>query len=250
MQPAITMIDLKKRFDNDDIFDDISFEVKEGQIVAIVGPNGCGKSTILNILSGIIEKYNGKFIIHNFDFLKFSYIFQNYRDSILPWKNNYDNIIFPLKLQKWKKQDIIKKMEEINEIFGIIPSMKAFPYEMSGGQQQILALMRALVNNPEILFMDEPFSALDYETTLNIRKNFQKYYLRYKPTVIIITHNIEEAVQLANKIIVLSKKPSRMISVISNTAPYPRDIEFLKSAIFNKIKARVLTAFQKGANLC
>lgn len=249
MQPSIAVTRLKKRFNNQEIFSDISFDVKEGEIVAIFGPNGCGKSTILNILSGLLKADGGDFKINNFDFFKFSYIFQNYRESLLPWRNNYENIAFPLELQKWEKQDILKRIRQIEEICNIKLNLKLFPYQMSGGQQQLIAFMRAIANSPRIIFMDEPFSALDYETNLILRQKFQNYYLEYNPTTLIITHDIEEAVHLANRIIVLSKKPTKIVRIISNRAPYPREISFLRSGLFNKIRDKVLAAFQEGADL-
>ena len=249
MQPSITVTSLKKRFNDNDIFSEISFEVKEGEIVAIFGPNGCGKSTILNILSDVIKKDGGNFSIKNFDLFRFSYIFQNYRESLLLWKNNYDNMAFPMKLQGWEEEEIKEKIKDISKTLGIALDMKLFPYEMSGGQQQILAIMRAFTNNPRIIFMDEPFSALDYENNLILRQKIQNYYIKHRPTMLIITHDIEEAVHLANKIIVLSKKPARILGTISNSAPYPRYTEFLKSDIFRKTKNKVLDAFKKGADL-
>src|SRR3989344_1573370 len=249
MQPAITVSRLEKKFGKHDIFSDISFDAKEGDVVAIFGPNGCGKSTILNILSGIVKSDGGQFNIHGSDFSRFIYICQNYRESLLPWRTNYENLTFPLELRGWKKQERMKRIGEIVKIFGISINMKLYPYEMSGGQQQMLAFARALVNNPRILFMDEPFSALDYETNIILRQKLQNYCIRFRPTTIIITHDIEEAVHLANKVIILSKKPAKIIDTILNPATYPRSIDFLKTDVFHKIKDKVLTAFQEGADL-
>jgi NitT/TauT family transport system ATP-binding protein len=249
MRPVIAVNSIKKRFDGHDVFSDLSFEVNEGDIVAIFGPNGCGKSTILNILSGLVQKDGGNFKIDKLGLHKFSYVFQNYRESLLPWRTNRDNVAFPLELQKLGKEEISERIHEIEETCGTTLDMDMFPYEMSGGQQQIIAFIRSLATHPQLLLMDEPFSALDYETNLILRQKLQTYHIKHKPTIVVITHDIEEAVHLANKIIVLSKRPAKIVSLIRNPAPYPRNIDFIASAAFHNVKDKVLVAFKKGAGL-
>lgn len=248
MKSAIKVKNLSKSYENSQIISNISFNINRGEIVAIFGPNGCGKSTLLNMLSGLIEKTNGEIEITDFDSRKFSYIFQNYRDSLLLWKNNYDNIAFPLRILGTNEEEIKIRIMEIESLFNFSSNLSSYPYQLSGGQQQIVAFMRGVVTKPRILFLDEPFSALDYENNLLLRKHLQNYYAKYKPTIIAVTHDIEEAVHLANKIIVLSKKPSRIVEIITNNAPYPRDTNFLNSKEFSRIKEKVLDAFQRGAN--
>ncbi len=249
MEPVITVKNLKKRFNQQELYQDISFKINKGDFVAIFGPNGCGKTTILNILSKLIKKDSGEFNIKDFNPNKFSYIFQNYRDSLLPWKNNYENIAFPLKLRNKHNGEIRRTIDELQVIFNLNLDLRKYPYELSGGQQQILSFARALINKPEMLFIDEPFSALDYENNLVLRKHLQSYYLKYKPTILMITHNIEEAAHLANKIIVLSKSPTKIIRIIENHEKYPRNLDFLKSKSYHIIKDEVLDAFKIGANL-
>ena len=248
MKSAIKVKNLSKNYDTAQIISNISFEINKGEIVAIFGPNGCGKSTLLNLLSGLTKKTSGEIKITDFDSKKFSYIFQNYRDSLLPWKNNYDNIAFPLRILHTNEEEIKVRIMEIESLFNFSSNFSGYPYQLSGGQQQIVAFMRGVVTSPKILFLDEPFSALDYENNLLLRKHLQNYYNKYNPTIIAITHDIEEAVHLATKIIVLSKKPSKIVEIITNNAPYPRDTNFLNSKEFSKIKEKVLNAFQRGAN--
>lgn len=238
---------LSKSFDENEVISNITFEAEKGDIIAIFGPNGCGKSTLLNILSEISDKTKGKVEMQNFNPKKFSYIFQNYRESLLPWRNNYENIAFPLRLNETEEEEVRRKVVEMEKIFSFKANLGLYPYELSGGQQQILAFMRALITQPEILFIDEPFSALDYENNLLLRTQLQKYYSKYKPTILAITHDIEEAVHIANKIIVLSKKPTQIVEIIENDAPYPRGTEFLNSKQFAETKKKVLSAFQRGA---
>jgi len=249
MNAVISVQNLKKSFNNTEVFHDFSIGVEHGKITAIFGPNGSGKSTLLNILSGIVAKDGGKFDIENFNHFEFSYIFQNYRESLLPWRTNFENVALPLEIQNKSKQEIRQRVEELQKLFEFKFNWESYPYELSGGQQQILAFMRALVTKPKVLFIDEPFSALDYENNLRLREHLQKYFLTFKPTILLITHNIEEAVHLAEKIVVFSQRPPTVLEVIDNPLPYPRTIQSLKAEQFHQVKDKVLSVFQKAANL-
>jgi NitT/TauT family transport system ATP-binding protein len=246
MDKVIIANGLTKSYSSEKILSNLTFTINRGEIVAIFGPNGCGKSTILDILSGLKEKTSGELNIKDFDTKRFSYIFQNYRETLLPWKNNYENLILPLRFKKATEDEINNKVEEMDKIFNFSPNYHLYPYQLSGGQQQILTFMRALITKPELLFIDEPFSSLDYEHNLLLRKHLQEYYKKYNPTIIAITHNIEEAVHLASKIIVLSNKPTKITSIIQNINPYPRDWNYLESKSFSKITKKVLEAFEEG----
>ncbi|MFZ5365388.1 MAG: ABC transporter ATP-binding protein [Patescibacteria group bacterium] len=249
MNIAISATNLKKTFNGTEVFRDFTVEIEKCKITAIFGPNGSGKSTLLNILSGLIFKDGGDFKIENFNHFEFSYIFQNYRESLLPWRTNFENLALPLEIQGKSKQEIQQRVKELQKLFEFKFDCKGYPYELSGGQQQILAFMRALVTNPKILFIDEPFSALDYENNLRLREHLQKYYLNRKPTILLITHNIEEAVHLAEKIVVFSQKPTQVLKTIENPLSYPRTIQSLKAERFHEIKDEVLSIFQKATNL-
>ena len=249
MNTAISVQNLKKSFNSTEVFRDFSVNVEQGKVTAIFGPNGSGKSTLLNILSGVIKEDGGNFQIQDFNLFEFSYIFQNYRESLLPWRTNFENLALPLEIQGKSKQEIRQRVKELQKLFEFKFDWKSYPYELSGGQQQILAFMRALVTNPKILFIDEPFSALDYENNLRLREHLQKYYLSRKPTILLITHNIEEAVHLDEKIVVFSQRPAKVLEVINNPLAYPRTIQSLKAEDFLQTKDKVLSVFQKAANL-
>lgn len=249
MNAAISVQNLKKSFNHIEVFRDFSIGVEQGKITAIFGPNGSGKSTLLNILAGIVAKDSGHFEVENFNHFEFSYIFQNYRESLLPWRTNFENIALPLEIQNKSKQEIKKKVEELQKLFEFKFDWENYPYELSGGQQQILAFIRALVTSPKVLFIDEPFSALDYENNLRLREHLQKYFLAFKPTILLITHNIEEAVHLAEKIVVFSQRPTKVLEVIDNSLPYPRTVQSLKTEQFHQVKDKVLSVFQKAAHL-
>jgi NitT/TauT family transport system ATP-binding protein len=240
---------LRKRVNGADLYDNLTFTAKEGTITALFGPNGCGKSTLLNVLAGVASKDGGTTSSDGISRAEFSYLFQSYRESLLPWRTNERNLSFPLELRGKGKDEIQARTQELCRTFDIDFDMKRHPYELSGGQQQTLALLRALVTEPSVLFMDEPFSALDYENTIRMRERLQNYYVRKKPTVLFISHDIEEAVHMASSIIVLSQRPTRVVEVIQNPAPYPRTVEVLNSEEFHLIKNRVLTAFKSATHL-
>ena len=155
MKVAISVQNLKKSFNNTEVFKDFSISIEQGKITTIFGPNGSGKSTLLNILSGIVKEDGGDFQIQDFNLFEFSYIFQNYRESLLPWRTNFENLALPLEIQGKSKQEIRQRVKELQKLFEFKFDWKSYPYELSGGQQQILAFMRALVTNPKILFIDE-----------------------------------------------------------------------------------------------
>ncbi len=246
---SISIQNLKKSFSGAEVFQNFSADFEEGIITAIVGPNGSGKSTLLNILSGILPKDSGEFSIKEFHPFHFSYIFQNYRESLLPWQTNAENIALPLQIQKYSKEQIQRHIHDLLTFTGLPINLQQYPYELSGGQQQMLAFCRALITRPSLLFIDEPFSALDYENNLRLRGVLQKYYIAFKPTITLITHNIEEAVHLAQKIVVFSQKPTQVVAVIDNPLPFPRTIESLKSSEFDDLKDKVLSIFQKVAHV-
>jgi NitT/TauT family transport system ATP-binding protein len=239
---------LKKSFDGMEVFRDFNLEIPKGKITAILGPNASGKSTLLNILTGL-TKSEGEINLNDSSPFDISYIFQNYRESLLPWRNNKQNILFPLEIQKLNKKEIDQSFLKFQQSFSFPINWNLYPYELSGGQQQILAFIRALITKPKILFVDEPFSALDYENNLRLREYLLTYYIEHRPTILLITHDIEEAVHLAEKIIIISKKPTTVLDIINNPIPYPRTMEYLKTSEFHHTKNKIFTAFQKAMNL-
>lgn len=245
MDAALSVQSLQKTLNNQALYHDLTFNIETGKITAVLGPNGCGKSSLLNILSGIMPADSGKYDIKNFHAHAFSYVFQDYRESLLPWRTNFENLAFPLEIQKWNREKIKRRINELQNFFELKFSLAAHPYELSGGQQQILAFARALAPRPKLLFLDEPFSALDYENSIRLREKLQEYHQQEQPTVFLISHNIEEAVQVAHRIMVLSGKPMSILVTIENPLPFPRTLETLKSKGFDDMKDRIVSEFQK-----
>lgn len=184
---------------------DFSLDIKEDSIVAIVGPSGCGKSTLLNIIGNLDKKTSGT-ITFNKNKNKISYMFQT--DCLFPWLNILDNCLIGLKIKKELTKE--KKDYVINLLtnYGLKDFIYTYPNSLSGGMRQRVALIRTLATNPDILLLDEPFSALDFETRQLVSDDVYKIIKKEHKTTIMITHDIEEAIAMADKVIVLSKRPS------------------------------------------
>ena len=183
----------------------ISFDVNNEDFIAIVGSSGCGKSTLLNIISGLLEKTNGTIKFYKENPI-IGYMLQE--DALLPYLNILDNATLGLSLKKIKTKENIEYTKRLLETYGLKDFIYKYPKELSGGMKQRVALIRTLAIKPDILLLDEPFSALDYQSRLSVSEDVYKIIKKEKKTVIMITHDIAEAISLSDKIIVLSKRPS------------------------------------------
>lgn len=186
---------------------DLDLKVKEGEFVAIVGPSGCGKTTLLSILCGLEEKSSGeiKFSKNN---VTMGYMLQT--DTLFPWLNILDNCLLGLKVKGKANIESITKVKELLETYGLKDFIYKYPSNLSGGMKQRVALIRTLAINPDIILLDEPFSALDYQTRLSVSDDVWKIIKKEKKTTIMITHDIAEAVSMADQVIVLTDRPSKV----------------------------------------
>jgi len=188
----------------------ISFSVKEGEFIAIVGPSGCGKSTLLHIIAGLLPPENGRITFHgnvNPDHkINIGYMLQ--KDELLEWRSIYSNVILGLEIQHKLNTRTKANAMQLLETYGLKQFANARPSELSGGMRQRAALIRTLVLDPEILLLDEPFSALDYQTRLNVCDDIGRIIRNEKKTAILVTHDLSEAVSLADRIIILTKRPA------------------------------------------
>ncbi len=242
MSVSIKIKNLSKVIQGKNILDNFNLDIKAGSIVSIFGPNGTGKSTLLNILSGIDAEYEGSIEKECVgSMIKMSYIFQNYRDTLLHWRSGKDNIVLPLEIKENK--NIEELIAEVEKKLKLKVDLAKYPYQCSGGQQQMISFMRALITKPNLLLIDEPFSALDYENNLFLRDCLIEYYVKYRPTIILITHSVEEAVHLSHKIVVLSKSPTHVHEVIDNNKPHPRSMEYIASPYFDELKNKLVKSF-------
>ena len=205
-QRYITIRGLTKRFGGATLYDRLDLDLPQGRVTSIFGPNGCGKSTLINMIAGLIPIDRGEILFDGKSLkdTKIGYVFQNYREAMFPWMRTIDNIAYPLKLEGRSKAEVDRRMAELVASFDVKFDLNRYPYELSGGQQQTASIMRALAPNPEVLFLDEPFSALDFEMTLFIREKLQEVFMQTGTTMLLVSHDLEEAVYLADQVLLLT----------------------------------------------
>lgn len=206
---------------------DISFQVKHGEFVAIVGPSGCGKSTLLSLISGLLEPESGTISFNKQDEIKsmrntagndtfrnrIGYMLQH--DHLFEWRTIYDNVLLGLEIQKKLTEESKMKVDKMLMDYGLYRFRSAKPSELSGGMRQRAALIRTLTLEPELLLLDEPFSALDFQTRLMVCDDVASILRKEKKTAILVTHDLSEAVSMADRIIILSKRPARIQTILN-----------------------------------
>jgi len=189
--------------------ENFSFELKRGEFVAIVGPSGCGKSTILSILCGLEQKSDGKIIME--DNIKIGYMLQN--DALFEWRNILNNCLLGLELNKKLTEEHKNHVLNLLKNYGLYDFKDSFPNNLSGGMRQRVALIRTLATNPDILLLDEPFSALDYQTRLSVSDDVYQIIKKENKSAIMVTHDLAEAISMADRIVVLTKRPGTIKNI-------------------------------------
>ncbi len=214
MNELLKIKDLSKNYhtkkDETLAVDNFSFDLKNGEFVAIVGPSGCGKSTILNILAGLDTKSSGEIILSNNT--KMGYMLQ--QDALFNWKTVLENCLLGLEINKTLTKENKNYVLDLLNTYGLKDFINSYPNTLSGGMRQRVALIRTLATKPDLLLMDEPYSALDYQTRLSVSDDVYQIIKKEKKSAIMVTHDIAEAISMADKIIVLSKRPSKIKKVI------------------------------------
>lgn len=190
--------------------ENINLEVYENDFIALVGPSGCGKSTILSIIGKLQKESSGKIKFEDKN-IKVGYMFQE--DVLFPWLTVFDNCMLGLKIQKNVTKENKNYVRNLLKKYGLSNFEKSYPKELSGGMRQRVALIRTLAIKPDILLLDEPFSALDYQTRIAVSDDVYKIIKEEKKTAIMVTHDLEEAVSVANKVVVLSKRPATVKNI-------------------------------------
>lgn len=218
--------------------EDINFSVNKGEFVSIIGPSGCGKSTLLSIITGLENKSAGKIYINGLETQgissKIGYMLQ--KDSLLEWRTIYSNVLFGLEITKRKTKENIEYVTNLLKKYNLYEFKDKYPTQLSGGMRQRVALIRTLAIRPEILLLDEAFSALDYQTRIMVTKDIYSILKNEKITTIMVTHDISEAISMSDRVIVLSKRPAKVKKIyeinfeIENRDP----VNCRKSPKFNK----------------
>ena len=228
---------MTKKFGDLLVLNDISFDVRKGEFMCVVGPTGCGKTTFLNCLTklGVYQLTSGEILINGepVDLAKHnvSYIFQEY--SAFPWQTVEENVAYGLKIKKWPKDKIEKQVSEMLDMVGLTEYRKYYPSQLSASMLQRVSIARAFATQPDLLLMDEPYGQLDNSLRYTLEDELIKLWQHTGTTVIFITHNIEEAVYLSERILVLTNKPTGIKKEIVNDLPRPRDVT---DVAYNKLR--------------
>ncbi|MES2414751.1 MAG: ABC transporter ATP-binding protein [Pseudomonadota bacterium] len=228
---------------------DISFGIEEGQFITLVGPSGCGKSSLLQILGGLLDATGGQVLVDGVQIDgpspgKISLVFQD--ATLLPWKTSLQNIEFPLEIQGVEKEERLKRSRDMLQLVGLSDFADRYPHELSGGMKQRVSIARGLVQNPRIILMDEPFGALDEQTRIKMGQELLQIWERTRKTIFMITHSLTEALYLSDKVLVMSKRPGRIIDVIDVDLPRPRTYDMMGSAEFGAARNRIWRLITEG----
>lgn len=214
---TLDKISLSYQTEKDEIraLESISFSVDEGEFVAIIGPSGCGKTSILSIIAGLLKPSGGEITIKGRPLEKgktsIGYMLQ--KDELFPWRTIMENAYLPLEVKRDKSEKSKEKVNELLKKYGLWEFRKKYPRQLSGGMRQRAALIRTMASSPDLLLLDEPFSALDYQTRLAVCDDLYEIIRRENKTTVLVTHDISEALSTADRIIVLSKRPSKILNI-------------------------------------
>ena len=196
--------------------EDISFSLEQGEFAALVGPSGCGKSTLLNLIDGLLSPESGKILVQGKPAadsrLHMGYMLQ--KDHLFEWRTIYRNVVLGLEIQHRLTPENLARVDAMLETYGLAPFRNSRPSELSGGMRQRAALIRTLALDPSLLLLDEPFSALDYQTRLQVADDIGQIIRREQKTALLVTHDIGEAISMADRVLVLSPRPARIRRVI------------------------------------
>lgn len=225
----------------------ITMKIESGDIIAIIGPSGCGKSTFLHVLSGIIKDHSGQATLNgtplNPKIHYIGFIPQNF--GLLPWRNIEKNCLLSLKIKhKPITEDLKKRFDYIINKLDIASLMDRYPRELSGGQKQRAAIARAFIMNPDLLLMDEPFSALDALTREEAQELFIDVWNQYKPTTVFVTHSIEEAIYMGKKIVIMSHSPGTIVEIIDN--PLFNTVNLRQNEEYLKLSSHIRNIIKEG----
>lgn len=229
---------------------DISFTVHEGDFLCVVGPSGCGKTTLLRCIAGLLKPTSGRVLLDEQPVEappeQVGFVFQEYSRSLLPWMSVRHNIELPLRHKSLDKSERTKLVEEAVESVGLSGFIDRYPWELSGGMQQRVAIARALAYEPEILLMDEPFASVDAQTRADLEDLVLRIRAQYGATVLFVTHDIDEAVYLGSRVVVLTSAPTKVDQILEVNLPEPRDqVETKELPEFTRLRASIFRSIKR-----
>lgn len=226
--------------------DNFSLDIAPEEIVSIVGPTGCGKSTAMNLLAGFEHPSSGSISVDGQAVTapgpNRGVVFQ--QPSLFPWLTVLSNVVLGIKCRGVAPEEYRPRATRLLEEVGLKGFEQHFPYQLSGGMQQRVQIARALINEPDILLMDEPFAALDYQTRLLMQKLLLRLWAHFKPTILFITHDVGEAIFISDRVIAMTKRPGRVKCVMQVNAPKPRNYDFMSSPEFTRLEHDLVLAVQ------
>nr|WP_258142418.1 ABC transporter ATP-binding protein [Arthrobacter sp. MYb227] len=239
---------LRKSYGEAQILDGIDFTVNKGEFVCIVGPSGSGKTTLLRCIAGLQAPTEGKTMFEGVEVTeppaKLAVVFQDYSRSLLPWMTVQENVMLPIE-GRFPKEELAERVKKALVSVGLAGKGKLYPWQMSGGMQQRAAIARGLAYNPDVLLMDEPFAAVDAQTRVELEDLVLRLRDEYNTTVLFVTHDIDEAVYLADRVLVLSGAPTSVTENIETLLPNPRNqIETKRLERYSEVRARVMGLIQ------
>jgi NitT/TauT family transport system ATP-binding protein len=245
--------DIVKRFDTPEgpltAVDRVSLAVRPGEFLAVIGPSGCGKSTLFNVIGGLVDGYDGAVTVGGETVRgphpAIGMVFQE--ESTFPWRTVIENVAFPLEIAGMGKKDRFDKARRFIALVGLSGFENRYPAELSGGMRQRVAIARTLASEPKILLMDEPFAALDEQTRLLLGDKVLQIQQDLKQTTLLITHNITEAVQLADRILVMTYRPGRVKRMVDIDLPRPRSSDVVSSEAFGRYVAQIWSDLREEA---
>jgi len=225
--------------------DDINLHIRRGEFVSIVGPSGCGKSTLLKCVAGLQPVNEGEIRINGEKVSdppdNMSFVFQ--KDVLLDWRTVLDNVLLIVEFRRFRRRDYEKRACDLLKTFGLEGCERRYPWELSGGMRQRAAICRALLVDPELLLMDEPFGALDALTRDDLNIELERLWFETRKTILFITHGITEAVYLADRVVVMSRNPGRIAEIIEIDVPRPRPLSVRNTPQFGKYAQHIRNRF-------
>jgi len=226
-QVKVEVTNLSKHFGDLVVLDEINFDIYDGEFLCVVGPTGCGKTTFCNVVTNLLPATEGSVTVDKepIDFKKHNVSFVFQEPSCIPWRTVYDDVKMGLEIKGYPKEEIHKRVDQVLELTGLTKFKDFFPRQISAGTKQRVVIARAFVTEPDMLLMDEPFGQLDTNTRFHIENSLIELWQKMRQTVIFVTHNLEEAVYLADRILVMTPKPTKIKEeVMVSHLPHPRNI--------------------------